>query len=50
MGTSPGEGLVLQQVGRVVYSPDGEQVVFVAGQDNIPDGPEAEAVFCAALA
>jgi hypothetical protein len=46
--TSPAEGIVLQDVGRKVYSPDGE-LVFQAGQDNIPDGPAAEAVFCAAL-
>lgn len=49
MGTSPGEGLVLQDVGRIVYSGDEEEIVFLAGQHHVPDGPEAEAVFCAAL-
>jgi hypothetical protein len=49
MGTSPGEGLVLQDVGRIVYSPE-EEIVFQAGQHRVPDGPEAEEVFCAALA
>ena len=45
----PGEGLVLADIGRKVFSPDGEHIVFQAGRDNIPDGPAAEAVFCAAL-
>ena len=48
MGTSPGEGLVLQDVGRTVFSPE-DEILFRAGQHNVPDGPEAEAVFCAAL-
>jgi hypothetical protein len=47
MATSPGQGLVLQQVGRKVFSLDGEEIVFFAGQSNIPDGLEAEV--CAAL-
>jgi hypothetical protein len=46
MGTSPGEGLVLQDVGRTVFSPEGE-IVFVAGQHKVREA-EAEA-FCAAL-
>ena len=51
IGTSPGEGLVLQDVGRFVYSgADEEEIVFLAGQHHVPDGPEAEEVFCAALA
>jgi hypothetical protein len=49
MATSPGEGVVLQDVGRIIYSPDEEQILFLAGQHNVPDGPEANAVFCAAL-
>jgi hypothetical protein len=49
MATSPGEGVVLQQVGRRVFSLDGEEIVFQAGQDNIPDGPASDAVFCAAI-
>jgi hypothetical protein len=48
MGTSPGEGL-LQDVGRIVYSPGEEQILFLAGQHHVPD-PGGEAVFCAALA
>jgi hypothetical protein len=48
LGTSPGEGLVLQDVGRTVFSPEGE-IVFRAGQHKVPEGPEAEALFCAAL-
>jgi hypothetical protein len=47
MATSPGQGLVLQQVGRKVFSLDGEEIVFFAGQSNIPGGLEAEV--CAAL-
>jgi hypothetical protein len=50
MATVPGVGLVLQEVGRKVFSLDGEEIVFFAGQSNIPEGPEFEAVLCAALA
>jgi len=50
MGTSPGEGLVLQDVGRIEYSPDEEEILFIAGQHfDVPGGPDAEALFCAAL-
>jgi hypothetical protein len=49
MATSPGAGVVLQKVGRIVYSLDGGGLAFFAGRSNIPEGPEAEAVFCAAL-
>jgi hypothetical protein len=49
MGTSPGEGLILQDVGRIVYSPD-DEITFLAGQHKVPDGPEAEVLFCSALA
>jgi hypothetical protein len=48
MGTSPGEGVVLQDVGRIVYSGDEEEIVFQAGQHHVPD--EGQDVFCAALA
>jgi hypothetical protein len=48
MGTSPGEGLVLQDVGRIVFSPDEEEILFLAGQHNVPD-EGFEAVLCAAL-
>jgi len=50
IATYPREGLLLQSVGRKVFSVDGEELVFSAGQDNLPEGPEANAVFCAALA
>jgi hypothetical protein len=49
MATSPGDGVVLQDVGRIVYSPDEEQILQLAGQHHVPDGSEATAVFCAAL-
>jgi hypothetical protein len=49
MGTSPGEDLVLQDVGRIEYVGDEEDIVFLAGQHHVPD-PGGEAVFCAALA
>ena len=49
MGTFPGEGLVLQDVGRFEESPDGE-ILFVAGQhDLLPEAAEP-AVICAASA
>jgi hypothetical protein len=47
--TSPGEGLVLADIGRKIYAPDGEHFVFEAGQHDMPQGPAIEAVFCAAL-
>ena len=50
IGTSPGEGLVLQDVGRIEYSPDEEEILFIAGHHfDVPGGPDAEALFCAAL-
>jgi hypothetical protein len=42
--------LVLQDVGRKGFDPETEEIVFRAGHTNIPEGPEAEAVFCAAVA
>jgi len=50
MATDPGRGLVIQDVGRIEYVGEQEDIVFLAGQHHVPDGPEAEAVFCAALA
>ena len=41
--------VVLQDVGRKVFDPETEEIVFRAGHTNIPEGPEAEQVFCAAL-
>jgi hypothetical protein len=50
MGTSPGQGLVLQDVGRIEYSPDEEEILFLAGHHfDVPGGPDVEALFCAAL-
>jgi hypothetical protein len=50
MANVPGRGVVLQDVGRIEYVGDQEDIVFLAGQHHVPDGPEAEALFCAALA
>jgi hypothetical protein len=50
MGTTPGRGLVLQDVGRIEYRGDEEEIIFLAGQHHVPEGPGAEEVFCAALA
>lgn len=50
MANSPGGGVVIQDVGRIEYVGEQEDIVFLAGQHHVPDGPEAEAVFCAALA
>ena len=50
MANVPGRGVVLQDVGRIEYVGEQEDIVFLAGQHHVPDGPEAEAVFCAALA
>ena len=50
-GKVAGRGpLVLQDVGRKVFDPETGEIVFRADQTNIPEGPEADAVFCAALA
>jgi hypothetical protein len=49
-GKVAGRGpLVLRDVGRKVFDPETGEIVFRAGQTNIPEGPEADAVFCAAL-
>jgi hypothetical protein len=48
MGTSPGEGVVLQDVGRIEYSVPDEQILFQAGQHHVPE--DAQELFCAALA
>jgi hypothetical protein len=48
MGTSPGEGLVLQDVGRIVYSPNEEEILFLAGQHKVSE-EDVGAVLCAAL-
>jgi hypothetical protein len=43
--------VVFRDVGRKVFDPETGEIVFRAGQTNIPaDGSEAEALFCAALA
>jgi len=49
MANSPGRGVVLQDVGRIEYVGAHEDIVFLAGQHHVPEGPEAEAVFCEAL-
>src|SRR5215218_3099685 len=49
-GKVDGRGpLVLRGVGRKVFDPETGEIVFHAGRTNIPDGPEADAVFCATL-
>jgi len=48
MANYPGQGHVLQDVGRIEYVGEQEDIVFLAGQHHVPDG--AEPVFCAALA
>lgn len=42
--------LVFRDVGRKVFDPETGEIVFRAGQTNVPEGPEAEEAFCAALA
>jgi hypothetical protein len=52
MATAPGKGLVLQDVGRMVFRPGplfGEtEPTFMAGQHHVPEG--SDALFCAAIA
>ena len=50
MATDPGRGVVIQDVGRIEYVGDEEDIVFLAGQHHVPDDQNAEEVFCAALA
>lgn len=49
MGTFPGEGLVLQDVGRIEFSPFEEEILFLAGQHHLIDEASEPPVFCAAL-
>jgi hypothetical protein len=49
MGIFPGEGLVLQDVGRIEFSPFEEEILFVAGQHHLIDEASEPPVFCAAL-
>ena len=48
--TSPGEGVVVQDVGRIVLNPDGS-VIFAGGQHPVGVGDVlVNADYCAALA
>jgi hypothetical protein len=50
-GKSTGEGpILLQDAGRKVFDSQTGDIIFRAGHTNIPEGPAAEAVFCAAVA
>jgi hypothetical protein len=50
MGTLPGLGVVLQDVGRIEYSPDEEEILFISGQHfDVPGGSDAGTLLCAAL-
>lgn len=46
--TTSGSGVVLQDVGRLVWSPGEEQLLFSAGQHDLLDDSQA-APYCAAL-
>ena len=46
--TTPSSGVVLQDVGRLVWSPGEEQLLFSAGQHDLLDDSQA-GPFCAAL-
>jgi len=49
-GKVAGRGpLVFWDVGRKVFDPETGEIVFHAGRTNLVEGPEVEAVFCAAL-
>jgi hypothetical protein len=49
-GKVAGRGpLVFWDVGRKVFDPETGEIVFRAGRTNLVEGPEVEAVFCAAL-
>jgi hypothetical protein len=49
-GKVAGRGpLVFWDVGRKVFDPATGEIVFRSGRTNLVEGPEVEAVFCAAL-
>jgi hypothetical protein len=48
LGTAPGQGLFVQDVGRILYSPDEEQILFLAGQ-HVAEESDIGPAFCAAL-
>jgi hypothetical protein len=49
-GKVAGRGpLVFWDVGRKVFDPETGEIVFHAGRTNLVEGPEVEAVLCAAL-
>jgi hypothetical protein len=50
IGTAPREGLVIQDVGRLEYSPGEEELLFSAGHHFDVPGEDAGPVFCAAVA
>ncbi len=49
MATYPGQGVVLQDVGRKAFALDGETLIFLAGRHTVPEGPAFEDFICAAL-
>jgi len=49
-GKVDGRGpVVFQVVGRKVFGPDGETIVFLVGHSTLPEGQAAETALCAAL-
>ena len=48
--TVPGDGIVLQVTGKIVFSADFEEVLFVAGPHDLVQGVDGDAVLCEALA
>jgi hypothetical protein len=46
----PGRGVIVQEVGRIVYGePTEETILAIAGQHDTPHGSQVEPVLCAAL-
>ncbi len=48
--TVPGQGIVYQATGKVIFSADFEEVLFVAGPHDPVEGLDGMAVLCDALA
>jgi hypothetical protein len=48
--TVPGQGMIFQATGRIVFSADFEDVLFVAGPHDPVQGVDIVAVLCEALA
>lgn len=50
MVNEPGSGVTVQEVGRIVYAPDQQTVLAIAGQHDLIDDSAVEPALCALVA